>query len=114
MSLHKIRIVTTKQKRLNKLIITIIVLVLLNPAAVAQTAIRGNIRTMAEKLQKDNQVHFGYAVGYGGKPETNNKYYKLYQKLKSSATTQELVELANSTSPVLVVYAFDILHGRNY
>ncbi|MCF1716843.1 hypothetical protein L0U88_19530 [Flavihumibacter sp. RY-1] len=76
--------------------------------------IRPKIQAIADKLQKDNMVHFGYAVGYAAKPETNNKYFKLYKRLKSKATNQELVRLTNSKSEVLVVYSFNILHSRNY
>ena len=80
----------------------------------AQTDIRPKILNIVQKLQKDNQVHFGYPVGYAGKPETNNKYYKLYKRLKSKATTKELVELTQSKSALTKVYAFDILQSRNY
>ena len=104
-----------KHRRLIKLASTsAIILLLFNLAVNAQSDIRNNILNITEKLQKDNQVHFGYPVGFAGKPETGNKYYKLYKRLKSKATTQELVELTNSTSTLVVVYAFDILQERNY
>jgi hypothetical protein len=80
----------------------------------SQNIIRPKIKSIADKLQKDNMVHFGYAVGFSAKPETNNKYFKLYKRLKSKATNQELVELTNSKSEVMVIYAFNILHSRNY
>lgn len=106
---------TAKHKRLIKRTSpTIIILLLFNLTVDAQSGIRNNILNITEKLQKDNQVHFGYPVGFAGKPETGNKYYKLYKRLKSKAKTQELVELTKSTSALVVVYAFDILHERNY
>ena len=76
--------------------------------------IRRQIQSFVDKLQKDNQVHFGYPVGYSGKRETKNKYYKLFKRLESKATIEELVELTNYKSPVIVVYAFEILKSRNY
>src|SRR5688572_18978606 len=109
------RMVTAKSKRLSKLAIPIvIVLLVFNLTVDAQTAISTNILNITNKLQKDNQVHFGYAVGFAGKPETGNKHYKLYKRLKAKATTQELVELTKKTSALVVVYAFDILQERNY
>lgn len=80
----------------------------------AQVDIRPKIINIVSKLQKGNQVHFGYPVGYAGRPETNNKYYKLYKRLKSKATTEELVELTKSKSALTKVYVFDILESRNY
>ena len=81
---------------------------------VAQVDIRPNILNIVDKLQKDNQVHFGYPVGFAGEPETNNKYYKLYKRLKSKATTDELIQLTRSKSALTKVYAFDILQSRDY
>lgn len=80
----------------------------------SQSNIRRKIQRIADRLQKDNMAHFGYAVGYAAKPETNNKYFKLYKRLKSKATNQELIALTNSKSEIIVVYAFNILHSRNY
>jgi hypothetical protein len=92
----------------------VIVLLFIHLTTNAQSSIRSNISNIATKLQKDNQVHFGYPVGFGGKAETANKYYKLYNRLKAKATDQELVELTKGKSVLIVVYAFDILQGRNY
>lgn len=80
----------------------------------AQVEVRPSVLNIVDKLQKDNQVHFGYPVGFAGKPETNNKYYKLYNRLKSKARTEELLELTKSKSALTKVYAFDILQSRNY
>src|SRR6266542_934828 len=41
---------------------------------------RPEINRLVDKLKKEDEVHFGYPVGYAGIPETNNKYYKLYLK----------------------------------
>ena len=84
--------------------LTVLVLLLFNLAVDAQSAIRTNILNMTNKLQKGNQVHFGYPVGFAGRPETGNKYYKLYKRLKAKATTQELVELTKGKSALIVVY----------
>lgn len=92
----------------------IVSLLTLTLTVFGQVDIRPNILKIVDKLQKDNQVHFGYAVGFAGKPETNNKYYKLYKRLKSKATTEELVELTRSKSALTKVYSFDILQSRNY
>lgn len=92
----------------------ILSLLILSLTVLGQVDIRPNILNIVDKLQKDNQVHFGYAVGFAGKPETNNKYYKLYKRLKSTATTEELVELTRNESALIKVYAFDILQSRNY
>ncbi|HMJ46139.1 MAG TPA: hypothetical protein VK498_02355 [Ferruginibacter sp.] len=76
--------------------------------------IRPRVKRIVEKLQKDHLVHFGYAVGFAGIPETNNKYYKRYEKLKRIATNEELVFLTSSKSKQIVVYSFDILQSRGY
>jgi len=92
-------------------------LLLFSPAVFAQvtaTDISPKILRIANKLQKDEMIHFGYAVGYTGRRETNNRYFKLYNRLKSKATNKELVELTNSKSKTIVVYAFNILCSRNY
>jgi hypothetical protein len=72
------------------------------------------ILSITDKLQKEDVVHFGYAVGYAARPETNNKYYKLYKRLKAIATDEELVALTNGHSKIITVYAFNILHSRKY
>lgn len=106
---------TTENKRSIKLGLPLVAFLLFfNLTIDAQVSIRTNILNITNKLQKDNQVHFGYPVGFAGKPEIGNKYYKLYKRLEGKATTQELVELTKSKSALVVVYAFDILQGRNY
>lgn len=76
--------------------------------------LRPSIERIVEKLKKENRVHFGYSVGFAGEPETNNKYYKLYQKLKSKATNDELILLTKDQFKPVVIYAFEILHSRSY
>jgi hypothetical protein len=106
---------TANYKTLIKLALPIaIILLLINLKMDAQSSIRPNILHITNKLRKDNQVHFGYPVGFAGKLETGNKYYKLYKRLKAKVTEQELLELAKAKSALLVVYAFDILQERNY
>ena len=78
------------------------------------TEVRPSITNITNKLRKENQVHFGYPVGFAGTPETNNKYYKAYLKLKDKATDDELVKLTNDTSECIVVYSFDILWQRQH
>jgi hypothetical protein len=79
----------------------------------AQTnELRASIDKLIDKLRKENQVHFGYPVGFAARPETNNKYYKLYLELKDKATDQELIALTNDTSECIVIYSFDILLQR--
>lgn len=92
----------------------ILSLLTLSLTVLGQVNIRPKILNIVDKLQKDNQVHLGYAVGFAGKPETNNKYYKLYKRLKSTAKAEELLELTRSHSALTKVYAFDILQSRNY
>ncbi len=92
----------------------VLTLLLLSWTVFAQTDIRPKILNIVSKLQKDKQVHFGYPVGFAGKLETNNKYYKLYKRLEAKATTEELVELAKTNSAVTKVYAFAILQSRDY
>lgn len=79
----------------------------------AQTIeLRPSIINITNKLRKENIVHFGYPVGFAGRPEANNKYYKLYLKLKSKATDDELISLTRDSSSCIVVYSFDILLER--
>jgi hypothetical protein len=78
------------------------------------TKVRPSIRKITNRLQKANQVHFGYPVGFAGIPETNNKYYKAYLKLTDKATDDELVQLTNDRSNCIVVYSFEILWQRQY
>lgn len=79
----------------------------------AQTVeLRPSISSIVNKLRNENEVHFGYRVGFAGKPETNNKYYKLFLKLKDKATDNELIQLTKDTSKCIVVYSFEILTQR--
>ncbi len=75
---------------------------------------RAKINKLVNKLKKEDQVHFGYPVGYGGESETKNKYYKLYLKLKSKATNEELTLLTKNNFKPIVIYSFSILHSREY
>ena len=80
-----------------------------------QVRIRPGIARMAAKLEKDKMLHFGAPVGSAGRPETNNKYFRLYQKLKKKATDEELVALTqNNTSVTKLIYSFEILYRRKY
>jgi hypothetical protein len=99
-------------KRLSGLSFFLFLLALSATAQNIPPLIRPQVAAIAQQLQKDNRVHFGYPVGYSGRPETNNKYYRLYRRLAASATEQELIELTNDPSKALVVYAFAILHAR--
>jgi hypothetical protein len=74
--------------------------------------VRPRINSIVNKLRKADEVHFGYPVGFSGTPETNNKYYKLYLKLKGKATDNELLFLTKDTSSSIVVYCFEILWQR--
>ncbi len=58
-------------------------------------------------------IHFGYPVGYGGRPETNNWYYKTYLVMKDKAADDELVQLTKDEDPTIVIYSFSILLSRN-
>lgn len=94
-------------------IATFLLLVCFAVTLSAQTIeLRPSISNIANKLRKENEVHFGYPVGFAGRPETNNKYYKLYLKLKDKATDNELIQLTKDTSECIVVYSFDILWQR--
>jgi hypothetical protein len=78
------------------------------------TKIRPEINKLIDKLAKEDEVHFGYPIGFSGKPETGNKYYKLYLKLKAKATNEELVSLTEHSFKPIVIYSFSILHSRGY
>lgn len=65
-------------------------------------------------MRKEKVVHFGYPIGFSRRPETKNKYYKVYLKLKIKATDDELVLLTQDTSNCIVAYSFDILWHRQY
>ena len=71
-------------------------------------------KRIVRKLKKDDEVHFGFPVGFSGEPMTNNKYYKLYLKLKENATDEELVSLTKNNSKCIVIYSFEILLERQY
>ena len=79
-----------------------------------QTTLRPTIQTIISRLKKENVLHLGAPVGFAGIPETKNKYYKLYKKLNTKATNEELVTLTHESSKVIVLYAFDILSSRGY
>lgn len=79
-----------------------------------QNIVRPKIIRIVTKLERGNEVHFGNPVGVAGLPETNNKYYNLYQKLKRKATNAELIELTKSKSIIIFVYAFKILYSHEY
>jgi hypothetical protein len=83
-------------------------------AQTKQRVLRPKIERLTNKLRKDDEVHFGYPVGFSGRPETNNKYYKKYLQLKHNATEEELILLTNDTSESMVVYSFYILWQRQY
>jgi hypothetical protein len=105
-------------KRIGQITLSILfifscILVTVN-AQTSEVTIRPKVNRLVEKLKKDGEVHFGYAVGYGGKPETRNKYYKLYLKLESKATNDELVLLTRENFKTIVIYSFSILHSRAY
>src|SRR5687767_12643894 len=76
--------------------------------------LRPRIENIVNKLRQEDEVHFGYPVGYSGVPETNNKYYKKYLQLKDKATNEELVALTQHISKPVVIYSFDILWKRQY
>ncbi len=76
--------------------------------------IRPGIQNIVSNLRKETTLHLGAPVGVAGIPETNNKYYRLYQKLSSKATDKELVILTNDNSKTVVLYSFLILYSRNY
>lgn len=80
----------------------------------AQNDFRPGIQRIVSKLRKETTLHLGAPVGFAGIPETNNKYYKLYQKLNSKATDTELLSLTNDNSKTIVLYSFMILYSRNY
>ena len=83
-------------------------------AQTKQTVLRPKIERLTDKLRKEDEVHFGYAVGFSGRPEKSNKYFKLYLKLKDKATDDELVLLTKDASECIVAYSFDILWRRQY
>jgi hypothetical protein len=80
----------------------------------SQTSLRPKVQTIVSRLKKENVLHLGAPVGFAGKPETNNRYYKLYKRLNAKATNEELETLTNDSSKVIVLYAFDILSSRGY
>jgi hypothetical protein len=101
-------------KRFQTIIFTLLIFNIYVFSQSDQIVVRNSILKIAEKLRKEDVVHFGYAVGEAGILETNNKYYKLYLKLKTKATNDELVFLTNDTSKCIIIYSFSILRSRNY
>ena len=79
-----------------------------------QNEIRPKIQNIVSKLKKETTLHLGGPVGLFGVLETNNKYYKLYEKLSTKATDKELVLLTNDNSKTIFLYSFLILYSRNY
>jgi hypothetical protein len=78
------------------------------------TKIRPRIQNIVSELEKEKTLHLGAPVGLGGIPETNNKYYKLYKKLKAKATDEELLSLTSDNSKTIVLYSFLVLYSRNH
>jgi hypothetical protein len=99
---------------MTKTFIILIFLLALTQHYAESQELRPGIQNLVDKLKRGNIVHFGYPVGFGGVPETKNKYYKTYLKLKSKASNDELVSMTKDDAPCIVVYSFSILHERNY
>jgi hypothetical protein len=72
------------------------------------------VTNIVNSLRQEKILHLGYPVGIGGTPETNNKYYKLFRKLKAKATNRELQLLTYDSSKTIVLYSYLILRSRNY
>lgn len=97
--------------------VLLFVLLIFSKQGFSQTnkvVVRQSILKTVEKLRKEDMVHLGNSVGVAGIPETNNKYYKLYLKLKAKATNDELAFLSNDSSKCIVIYSFSALRSRNY
>jgi hypothetical protein len=109
-----------KNMNANKYKIPVIILTLLlmfcftMAAQPILTPIRPGIQNIVSELKKEKTLHLGAAVGYAGIRETNNKYYKLYKKLKAKATDEELLSLTSDHSKTIVLYSFLVLYSRNY
>jgi hypothetical protein len=71
--------------------------------------VRTSITALCHKLDREQIVHLGAPVGYGGKIESPNRYFKLYKRLRRKATVDELVSLCQSKSKVILTYAFAAL-----
>jgi len=99
---------------MTKAFIALILLICLTQSYAQSSVLRPKIQNLVDRLNQDNTVHFGYHVGYPGAPETKNKYYKTYIKLKKQASNDELVLLTKQGSACIVVYSFSILQSRNY
>jgi hypothetical protein len=105
------------KRRLTTLILItycFLLLTLTGNAQSKQAILRPQIDHLVNKLKQEKIVHFGYAVGFSAVSETKNKYYKFYQRLKRKATNTELIVLTNDFEKCMVVYAFSILHDRQY
>ena len=89
--------------------IAITISLILYLPAVGQTMqkqIRPSILKIVYKLTKENTLHLGGPVGFAAKLETNNQYYKLYQKLNKKATDEELMLLTNDNSKLFSYFLF--------
>lgn len=80
----------------------------------SQISLRPKIQKIVNQLNKGNLLHLGEPIGYAGKPESKNKYYKLNKRLNKLASTDELVALTYDTSKVIVLYVFENLSSRKY
>src|SRR5689334_6208791 len=76
--------------------------------------ISSRVERIVRKLSREDMLHLGAPVGYAGKPETGNRYYKTYLKLVSKASEQELVALCQSNNKLIVVYAYYALAEKGY
>jgi hypothetical protein len=76
--------------------------------------IRPRVQNIVKKLEKESIAHLGGPVGEAGKPETNNRYYKLYKRLGNVANDDELVALTRNHMNTITAYAFSLLHSRNF
>src|SRR5260370_1027980 len=74
-------------------------------AQTKQYDVRPDVQNIVSALKKESTLHLGAPVGFAGIPETKNKYYKLYQKLSTEATDEELVSLTSDNSKTIVLYS---------
>lgn len=104
----------TKSSACGHILLMLVSVILVQLTARGQSALRPGIQSLVHKLEKEKIMHLGAPTGYSGKPETNNKYYKLYRRLEAKARENELLELVNSPAPTIKLYAYSILHNRAY
>ena len=71
--------------------------------------VRSSITRLCYKLDREQIIHLGAPVGYAGKIESSNRYFKVYKRLRRKATVDELVALCRSESKVVLTYAFAAL-----